>query len=161
MRHDKGAHQTGAYTPAGGPGIFGLVVLVQELDVKCLAEVLTQEVAGAALQSLAVLHHCLDGVGVKGTGKTLCLALHTLYNGYCHVVLGKVGIYLQHLLGTCLGLLAGSMSRMALLPQELTGTQEQTGTHFPAHYVTPLVNQQGQVAIALNPVFESIPDNRL
>ena len=101
---------------------------------------------GTALQSLTVLHHSLDGVSVESTGETLSLALHALNHRHSHPLFGKLGIDLQHLLCFLFGLLTGSMSGMALLPQELRGTEERTGAHLPAHHVTPLVAHQGQVA---------------
>ena len=159
--HYQSTHQACAHAPTGSPGVFGFVLLVQELHIKGLAEVLTQEVACAALQGLAVLHHGLYGVCVQSTGKALGLALHALHHGHGHVVLGKVGIHLQHLACTLLGLLACGMCGVSLLPQELCGTQEQTCTHFPAHNVAPLVHQQRQVAVGLYPVLKSIPDDCL
>ena len=114
---------------------------------------------GAALQSLAVLHHCLDGIGVEGTSETLCLALDTLHHWNSHTFLGKLGIDFEHLLGTLLCLFACGMSCVALLPKELAGAQKQTSAHLPAHHVAPLVDQQGQVAIGMNPVLEGVPDD--
>ena len=114
-----------------------------------------------ALQRLAVLHHRLDGVRVQRTGETLRLRLHTLNDGDGEPFLSEFGIHLHHLLGVLLSLLAGSVSRMSLLPQELRRTQERTRAHLPAHHVTPLVTLQGQVAPRLNPVLIRIPYNRL
>ena len=117
--------------------------------------------ACAALQSLAILHHSLDGVGVECASKALCLALHTLHHRHCHVLLGEVGIHLQHLLCALLGLLACGMGGVSLLPQELAGAQEESCAHLPTHHVAPLVHQQGQVAIGMNPVLEGVPDDGL
>ena len=50
---------------------------------------------------------------------------------------------------------------MALLPQELGRTQEQARTHLPAHDVGPLVAEDRQVAVGLNPVLIGVPDDRL
>ena len=62
--HDEGAHQTGAHAPGCGPHIVLLALVVGELDVEALGEVLAQEVGGAGLQGLAVLHQGLNGHGV-------------------------------------------------------------------------------------------------
>ena len=147
MRHDEGTHQSGADAPGGRPGILGLVLLVEELHLESLAEVLSQEMAGAALQGLAVLHHRLDGIGIQGSGEALCFALHALNDGHGHIVLCKLSIDLEHQLSTLLSLFASGMSRVAFLPKEFAGAQEQTGTHLPTHHVAPLVDQQRQVAI--------------
>ncbi len=49
---------------------------------------------------------------------------------------------------------------MALLPEKLAGPQEHPGTHFPAHDIGPLVEQQRQVAPALHPAAHRIADDR-
>ena len=41
---------------------------------------------------------------------------------------------------------------MPFLPEELGGAEEEAGAHLPAHDVAPLVDQDGQVAIALDPL---------
>nr|GFC75354.1 hypothetical protein [Tanacetum cinerariifolium] len=50
---------------------------------------------------------------------------------------------------------------VAFLPQKLGGAQEEARAHFPAYHVGPLVDEQRQVAVALNPVFVSAPDDGL
>ena len=147
MRHDKRSHQTGGNTPGGSPNILQLVLLIDELHIERLGEVLSQEVGSTALQSLSVLHHRFDGVGVEGTCKTLVGRLHALYHGHRHVFFGKLGIYIQHLYRFFFGFLAGGMCRVSFLPEEFGGTEEQTGTHFPTEHVCPLVAQDRQVAV--------------
>ena len=66
--------------------------------------------------------------------------------------MGKIGIDVQHAAGFFLSLLSGFMSRMALLPQEFGSAQEEASTHFPAHDIGPLVEQNGQIAITLYPL---------
>ena len=51
------------------------------------------------------------------------------------------------------------MCGVTFLPQELSGTQEQTGTHFPTNYICPLVAQDRQVAVRVNPVLIGTPDD--
>ena len=60
VRHDQAADQARRDAPARGPGVLLLAVLIEELDVERLGEVLAEEVAGAGLQRLAVLHHRFD-----------------------------------------------------------------------------------------------------
>ena len=50
---------------------------------------------------------------------------------------------------------------VALLPQELAGAQEQAGPQLPAHDVGPLVQEQRQVAVALDPLGHVLADDRL
>ena len=49
--------------------------VVLEFDVLGLGEMRAQEMRGAGLQRLAVLHHRLDGIGVHGAGEALILRL--------------------------------------------------------------------------------------
>ena len=49
------------------------------------------------------------------------------------------------------------MRRMTLLPQEFCSTQKEPCPHLPSDHVRPLVDQDGQVAVGLNPVLISIP----
>ena len=50
---------------------------------------------------------------------------------------------------------------VALLPQELGRAQEQPGPQLPAHDVVPQVEQQRQVAVALDPLGHVLADDRL
>ena len=117
--HDEGTDESGRDTPRGSPYVLGLIILIQIGDLEGLGEVLSEEVGGTALQSLTILHHGLDGVGVEGTGETLGLTLHTLNHRYCHPLFSKLGIDLQHLLCFLFGFLTGGVSGVALLPEEL------------------------------------------
>ena len=53
------------------------------------------------------------------------------------------------------------MRRVTLLPEELGGAQEEPRPHLPADDVRPLVDEQRQVAIALDPLRERRADDRL
>ena len=159
MGHDEGTHQTSGYAPRSGPNIIELVVLVDKLNIECLGEVLAEEVGCTALQGLSVLHQTFDGIGVEGTGKTFVGALHTLHHGHGHVVFSEIGIHAEHLTGFGFGFIAGSVSGVAFLPQELGGAEKEAGTHFPTHYIGPLVAQDGQVAIGIDPVLIGTPDD--
>ena len=117
--------------------------------------------ARAALQGLAVLHHRLDGVGRLGTGKLLLVGLATLDNGDAQVVLGKIGVAVQLLLGLGLGLLGGLVDGVTLLPPELTGAQERAGGFLPADDAAPLVVQHGQVAVGVQHMAEMVAEHRL
>ena len=101
---------------------------------------------GSCLESLSILHHGLDGHCVQSTSKPLVRALVTDNYRKRHPVASEIGIDIHHLccLGNCL-LLSG-MGSVTLLPEKLGGPQEKTGTHFPAHYVCPLVAQNRKIA---------------
>ena len=53
------------------------------------------------------------------------------------------------------------MRGVALLPQELARAQEEARPHLPAHDVRPLVVEERQVAVALDPALVGAPDDRL
>ena len=55
----------------------------------------------------------------------------------------------------------GGVRGVALLPEELAGAQEEAGPQLPAHDVGPLVQQQRQVAVALDPLGHELADDRL
>ena len=82
--------------------------------------------------------------------------------GFMHIQdrYGQLQIYLRYDLCFFLSFFTGSVSRMTFLPQEFRCTEERTSTHFPSHYITPLVAQQGQVAPRVNPILVSVPYNR-
>ncbi len=79
-------------------------------------------------------------------------------DGHAHPILGEALVYVDHLLGLGDGLLAGGVGRVALLPEELGGAEEQTRAHLPAHDVGPLVAEDGQVAVGGDPVLVGVPD---
>ena len=161
VRHDEGAHQSGADAPRSGPNVRLPSFLVGKRDVEGLGEVLAQEVGGAGLQGLAILHEGFDAVGVLGACEALALGLHPLDDGHRHEVLGEVRVDFEHLLGFLDGLVLRGVGRVAFLPQEFRRAQEQARAHFPAHHVGPLVHEQRQVAVALDPVLVSVPNDGL
>ena len=111
--------------------------------------------ARAALQGLAVLHHGLDGVGRLRTGKLFLVGLAALQHGDAQVMLGKVSVAVQLLLGLGLGLLGGLMDGMTLLPPELTGG------FLPADNAAPLVVQHRQITVGVQHMAEMVAEHRL
>ncbi len=53
----------------------------------------------------------------------------------------------------------GGVGGVAFLPEELGGPEEQAGAHLPTDHVGPLVDQQGQVAVAGDPVAVGVPND--
>ena len=49
------------------------------------------------------------------------------------------------------------MSGVALLPEEFRCAQERTGAHLPSHDIAPLIAEQWQVAVGVDPVFVGVP----
>ena len=140
---------------------LALVVAVQVLDVEGLGEVLPQVVRRAGLQGLAVLHHGLDGVGAKRPGEFFRLAFAARNYWHGQPFLVEFAVDLQHLKGFRLGLVGCFVGGVPLLPEELRGAQEEPGAHLPADDVAPLVDQHGQVPVALDPLGVHVADHGL
>ena len=105
------------------------------------------------------MHQGFDGVGVYGTGEAFVFCLYSADHGHCHELLGEGGVDLLHLEGLFLGFLGGGVGGVAFLPEELGGPEEQAGAHLPTDHVGPLVDQQGQVAVAGDPVAVGVPND--
>ena len=161
VAHNERTHQTGRDAPRGSPYELLLAVLVGEGDVEGLGEVLPQEVRRTALQRLTILHQCLDGVGLYGTGEALVGAFHTDMHGDSEEVAGEVGVDIDHAYCFFFGLLTGSVGGVTFLPEELSGAQEEARAHLPAYDVRPLVAEDRQVTVGLDPALVRIPDNGL
>ena len=161
MSHDERPHQPGRHAPGRGPHIVEFSLAVDVLHVERLGEVLPQEVRRTALQGLAVLHQCLDGQRVLGAGEALVGRLVAHDDRYGHPLLRELLVDVHHLRSLLDRLLARGVGRVALLPEEFGRTQEQTRTHLPAHDVGPLVAEDRQVAVGLDPVLVGVPDDGL
>ena len=127
-------------------GVLELVVLIGEGDVKLLGKARAEIVACAGLESLAVVHHALNSVGVDRAGELLLLGLVASDNGHRQIVFAHIGVNLELLQGLLAGLLLGGVQSVTLLPKELSASEEGTGGLFPAQNGAPLVVQHGQVA---------------
>ncbi len=161
VRHHDRADHARAQSPGCRPHELLRVVLVEEFDVERAREVLPQEVAGAGLQRLAILHHRLDRVAGDGPGELLALALATGEHGDRGLVHRKIRVDAEHPQRLFHRLVARRVRGVAFLPEELRRAQEQARPHLPAHHVGPLVDEQRQVAVRLNPLGIHVPDDRL
>jgi hypothetical protein len=50
---------------------------------------------------------------------------------------------------------------MTLLPQELRGTKEGTGSLLPSYYVTPLIIELGKITVGMNYIFIMLAEKSL
>ena len=161
VRHDHAADEAGGHAPRGRVRVLLGTLLVLELDVAGLGEVLAEVVRGAGLEGLAILHHRFDAERVDGAGETFALGLTALDDRHRHVVLGEVGIHLEHLVGLLDGLGFGRVDGMAFLPEELGGAEEEARAHLPADDVGPLIDEDREVAVGLHPLGVSLADDGL
>src|ERR671917_1519888 len=127
-----------------------LLVLVEEGDVEGAGEVLAEVVARGRLQGAAVAHEGLAGEGLDGPGEALGGALDAGQDRDRGGLVVVVAVDAQHPQGLFAGLLRGSVDGVALLPEDLDGAQEGAGDLLPAHEIGPLVDQDRQVAGAVD-----------
>src|SRR5205823_8773989 len=118
-------------------GVLPLVGAPGKGQVVGAREVLAEVVRGAHLQRLAVHHHALDGGRVPGPRKLLALGLATREDRDGAPLLGDAAIAVEHLRDFFLGLRRGLVKSMALLPEKLASTQEESRAQLPAKDVVP------------------------
>lgn len=157
--HDHRADEAGGYAPAGGVAVGFLLVAAEVLDVEGFGEVLAEVVGGAHLEGFAVLHEGFDAEGDVGAGELFGFGFAAFDDGYGEDVFGEVCVDVEHAEGFFAGLLGGFVGGVAFLPEELGGAEEEAGAHFPAHDVAPLVDQDGEVAVALDPLGVHVADD--
>ena len=159
--HNDGADEPGRRAPAGLEGILQGIVPAGERHVIGAGELVAEEVAGAGLQGLVVLHHALDGIGGLGTGEFLLVGLAALHHGHGQRVFAHVGVAVQLLLRLGLGLGGRLVDGVALLPPELAAPQERAGGLLPADDGAPLVVQHGQLTVAVQHVAPVVAEHSL
>ena len=108
-----------------------------------------------------VLHHGLNGVGRLGPGELFLIGLAALYHGHSQGIPAEIGVAVQLLLSLGNGLLGGLVDGVALLPPELTGSQEGTGGLFPPDDGAPLVIEHGQLPVALEHIVPVVAEHGL
>ncbi len=132
-----------------------------ELHIERFGEVLAEEVRRAGLERLVVLHQRLHRVRAHRAGELLAVRLHTRQHRHRHPLFLERAVHAEHAARFGLRLRFRGVGRVTLLPQELGGPEEQPRAQLPAHDVAPLVHQNRQIAIALNPLGEHRIDDRL
>ena len=152
VRHDERADKTCGHAPACLIRIFELTVFVEIFDLKRGREVLSEIVRSAGLQGFAVKHHGFHRVGVNRACEFLFFGLLTDKNVDCKHVLHKLAIHFEHAESLFSRLFFGLVQSVTFLPQELACAKEGTSGLFPSYDVCPLVDEHGQVAIALDPL---------
>src|SRR5215210_5898480 len=161
MDQDQTPYGARGEPPRGLVGIDPVLVLVEEGDVEGAGEVLSEVVAGRGLQGAPVAHQPLAGVGLYRPGETLRLALRAREDGYRHCLVEAIAVDAEHPQGLLPRLLRCRVDGVALLPEELRAPEERAGDLLPAQDVTPLVYENRQVSVALDPVPVEVADDAL
>ena len=115
----------------------------------------------SGLDRLLVLHHRLDRERHVRSGKPLVLGLFSGDYRDRKVVAQKFLIHTVHQSRFIKRLSRSLVRGVALLPQKLRRTKKHPRPHFPTHHIGPLIDQQRQVAIRLDPTRERRTNDRL
>jgi hypothetical protein len=158
--HDQRAHEPGGHAPRRIPDVVELARRGLEGDLEGTGEILPQVVAGARLQRLVVLHQGFAAVGPEGAREALAVGLAPGDDRHRHPLLHERAIHAEHPQRLFFGFGLGGMGRVPLLPQELGRPEEEPGAELPAHHVGPLVDQEREVAVALDPLGVHRVDDR-
>ena len=161
VRHDEGSHEPRRNAPRRRPGVDFLAVLILELDLLGLREVLPQEMRRSRLQGLPILHHRFDCERRHRSGEAFAFRLLASDHRHRHVLFGERGVDIEHPSSLFARFGFRRVYCMAFLPEELGRTQKHSRTQLPANDVAPLVEQDGQIAIRLDPLGEHGSDDGL
>ena len=126
------------------------IVTTGKGNIKAAGKTVTEVMRSTALQSHAVMHHRLNGIGLYSTGKAFLFGLAASYNGNSQCFFIEIGINLQHTEGFLLRFFFCFMDGVAFLPEKFRGSQEGTGRFLPAHHRTPLIIELRQVTIGIH-----------
>ena len=104
------------------------------------------------LQGLSILHHRFKREGIDCTGKSLRGRLFPFDGRDCEIISCEFLINIEHLKCSVHGFRRRGMGGVAFLPEELTGSQKDTSSHFPPDHITPLVDEEGEIAVTADPL---------
>src|SRR5262249_37577666 len=110
--------------PTGRPGKLLAAFAGLEFDPAGLGKILPQEMRGAGLNGLAILHHGLDAERFYRAGESFRFALLAGDDGQCEKVAGKRFVKPEDEIGFLERLLRGFVRGVTLLPEELRGAEE-------------------------------------
>jgi len=134
--------------------MLSLFVCIFELDIEHLREVLSQSVRGGSLDATTTDRHVqLHCSRVNSTGKSFVFRLATTHDGAGQEIFVNFGIHLLHLVLENGGLFFGSVGCMALLPEELSCSDEGGWVlELPSDDIGPLVEEQWEVSMGSDPL---------
>jgi hypothetical protein len=129
-------------------------VLVRVPDVEHLRKVLAQVMRGCTLDASATNRHVqFYSCCVFCTCKALVLTLSALNYRNCKQIFVDCSVMIKNCSNKNVGLIVCCVSSVALLPEKLARSNEGRGMlEFPANDVRPLVEQQRQVTIRVDPL---------
>ena len=116
--------------------------------------------ACSCLKRATILHHRFNAIRIDCSWKTLPISLASLQNRHRHPSFCKVGVDLEHFHSLFNSFFTRGMSRMTFLPKKFRCPQKKSSPHFPPNNIRPLIDQQRQIAITLNPLCIRCTDDR-
>ena len=162
VRHDHAADESRAGAPRGGERMMLRAVATGVRDAVGPRELVAEVVRRGRLQRLSVAHHRLGGERLPGAGEPLTGALAPGQHRHRQHRLLHVDVHpMQDRQALCYRLGGRLVGRVTLLPEELGRAQEEPGPQLPPHHVRPLVVEQGQIAVGLDPARICAPDGCL
>src|ERR1700686_433965 len=159
MDHDDGADDARRKPPGGCPAMLELAALIEVANFKRLCKVLAKKMRRAELQGLPVPHHGFQGIGGVSASELLRIGLPAGDYRDGGVVDGEIGVDVEHLARFGFGLLAGGVRGVAFLPEKFERAEEEFGAQLPADDAVPLIHQDGEVAVGLNPLGPHVADD--
>ena len=156
MHHDHDADTARAQTPRVLPherlGAFGTIRVLDD-DVEHLAKVLSETMGRCSLDTTTRGgHKSLYSRSIQTAGELLLLGLDAGDDGHGEQVLVDLAVVLEDLEHLLVGLGLGQVCGVALLPEELAGTEEGLRVlELPPDDGVPLVQLQWKVTVAVNP----------
>src|ERR1039458_10398824 len=96
MHHDDRAKQPRGDAPTGLPCVLELIAFIEEANLECLREILSEEVRGPTLERAPIGHQPLDGVSLDGARKSLRRALSSDDERDREEILDKLPIDFEH-----------------------------------------------------------------
>mmetsp|Transcript_35021 Transcript_35021/g.53759 ORF Transcript_35021/g.53759 Transcript_35021/m.53759 type:complete len:601 (-) Transcript_35021:128-1930(-) len=154
--HDHSSNGPGGETPGSLPGVLLLALGVLIGHVEHLAEVGSELMGSSSLDATAGNWHVdLHRSGEESTSELLILRLLSLDAGDSQEILVDVGVIVEDLENPLGGVLLVSVGSVALLPEELAGSDEGSGVlELPSDDVSPLVDLEGEVSVGTDPLRE-------
>ncbi|MNC54711.1 hypothetical protein D3C75_1042060 [compost metagenome] len=140
--------------------ILKYVVPAQILDFKSNRKFGAQIMRGSRLNGTSILHHRFDGIRIHRTRKTFRRRLLTGNNRYRQIAFYKITVDLQHLHRFFTRFRFILMGGVAFLPEKLARADERQCPFLPADYVGPLIDQDRQITVRLNPFGIHMADHR-
>ena len=79
---------------------------------------------------------------------------------HCHKMRNKIWIHFHHFSRFNISFLSRSVCSMPFLPKKFRTSKENPSSHLPSYHICPLIYEQWQITMWLDPISITISDNR-